>query len=567
MRLISFAVQNYRSISATARLPLRDTLTVLIGPNNEGKSNVLRGLASAMQLVAQLERVELSKQGRIRSSLYLDRIYRWDQDYPIAKQTSTPNGETQFDLEFRLEPAEIEAFRTEVGSSLNGSLPIQLSIGKGAPRFVVRKQGKGGVALSAKAVRIASFLGKRIDFQYIPAIRPASAATEVVENLVSRELGRLAENAEYQEALRKIEELQQPILEAISSSVRDTLKIFLPSVQGVEIRVPREALSRALTRSIDVVVNDGTPTPLTKKGDGVQSLAALSLMRHATQSAQTGKQLILAIEEPESHLHPNAIHQLRDVLQDMATQHQVIVTTHCPLFVDRRDIRGNIIVQNSRADRATSVEQIREMLGVRVSDNLRNAEVVLLVEGENDRTAVGPLLASISPKLAKALESGVLAIDSLAGGANLNYKVAQSRDSMCTVHCLLDNDSEGREAGKKALQAGLLSVTDLTYTTAAGMADSEIEDLFDSSCYVSALVSDFGFLAGSQHFTSIKKKFGLRIQELALQSGKLWDNQISGGVKRRIAELVSASPATALHPVRRGAIDSLVQALEAKLSK
>lgn len=47
MRLKAFSVRNYRSIRQAARIPVRADLTVLVGPNNEGKSNLLRALALA----------------------------------------------------------------------------------------------------------------------------------------------------------------------------------------------------------------------------------------------------------------------------------------------------------------------------------------------------------------------------------------------------------------------------------------------------------------------------------------------------------------------------------------
>ena len=47
MQLVSFSVTNYRSITAAYKLSVRQS-TVLIGPNNEGKSNVLRALVTAL---------------------------------------------------------------------------------------------------------------------------------------------------------------------------------------------------------------------------------------------------------------------------------------------------------------------------------------------------------------------------------------------------------------------------------------------------------------------------------------------------------------------------------------
>ncbi|MGY8689648.1 MAG: AAA family ATPase [Verrucomicrobiales bacterium] len=52
MKLESISVSRYRSISSAKRIRL-DQSTVLIGPNNEGKSNILRGLVLAMTVLAR----------------------------------------------------------------------------------------------------------------------------------------------------------------------------------------------------------------------------------------------------------------------------------------------------------------------------------------------------------------------------------------------------------------------------------------------------------------------------------------------------------------------------------
>ncbi len=501
MRLVSFAVRNYRSITVSSKIRLRDSTTALIGPNNEGKSNVLRALVVALSIASQLDRFRFGRYGRLRQgSRGEEGYYRWETDFPLNLQQKLTDGRSEFDLEFALSPKEVLEFKAEVGSSLNGTLPIQLSIGREEPTFKVIKRGRGAKTLSEKAAKIAAFIGKRIDFVYIPAVRTASTAEGVVESIVSRELQALNEYPDYKAAVAQISALQQPILARISSNIRDTLKVFLPSVKDVTVEIAAEARYRAWTRGCEVIVDDGIPTGLEKKGDGVQSLAALGLLRHASQTSAGGKHLILTIEEPESHLHSRAIHQLRAVLSDVATQHQVIITTHCPLFVDRRDVSSNILVENNRAIRASSVKAIRDSLGVRVSDNLQAAEVVLFVEGEEDRTAMNVLLAHHSQKLKSALSAGVLAIDSLQGGTNLAYKAGAARDAVCTPHALMDYDLSGKAGVDKAVKNGLLTVADVTYTSCLGMNESELEDWFDPSVYSAEFATQFGVPAASPHY-------------------------------------------------------------------
>lgn len=53
MELVSFSVTNYRSITTAYKLPVKQA-TILIGPNNEGKSNILRALVTALEVLQSL---------------------------------------------------------------------------------------------------------------------------------------------------------------------------------------------------------------------------------------------------------------------------------------------------------------------------------------------------------------------------------------------------------------------------------------------------------------------------------------------------------------------------------
>jgi putative ATP-dependent endonuclease of the OLD family len=60
----------------------------------------------------------------------------------------------------------------------------------------VLKQGKGGTTLTSKAQPIARFVARHINFAYIPAVRTATAATQIVNDLVDRELSAIESQPE-----------------------------------------------------------------------------------------------------------------------------------------------------------------------------------------------------------------------------------------------------------------------------------------------------------------------------------------------------------------------------------
>ena len=82
MRLNKFSVTNYRSIASKSDISLQD-FTVLVGKNNEGKSNLLKALNVAMNTLL------LHGKG-IRKNTILNRAYStrkghydWERDFPF----------------------------------------------------------------------------------------------------------------------------------------------------------------------------------------------------------------------------------------------------------------------------------------------------------------------------------------------------------------------------------------------------------------------------------------------------------------------------------------------------
>lgn len=569
MKLLSFSVENYRSIRKAPKLPIGQ-LTVLLGPNNEGKSNILRALTTSLKVLSSLEDafVVSGKSGPAILTLGGDTGYQWRRDFPVSLQSTSPNGQSSFDLDFELDSTEIQAFLTEVKSHLSGTLPVRIAIGKdaGSPNFRVIKRGPGSHTLSKKADAIARFIGKRLQFGYVPAIRTAEEARDVVEDMVDNELALLERDPTYASALSAIASIQEPVLKRIAESIRETLRVFIPSIQDVQLRVLEKKRVRALRRAIEIIVDDGTPTNLVLKGDGVQSLAALGMLRQASERGAGGRNLVLAIEEPESHLHPKAIHQLKQVLQEIAAKHQVIITTHCPIFVDRRELPSNIVVTSNKAAPARNIRQLRDVLGVRASDNLRNAELVLLVEGEDDEQALKALLEAASSKISLCLQNGTLAIDSMLGALHLAYKVSQLRDTLCDVQVFLDHDQAAREAVRRAETDGLITSAEITYATCLDMPESEIEDMYDEAVYTEMLKQTYNVVLTGIRPLGSRRKWTQRMRGLFSRQGQAWDDRIAREVKQKIADCVLSSPGQALNAHRRGPFDTLVRVLEEKLT-
>jgi len=354
MQLAQISVKNYRSIVEAIKNDLRQ-ISVLVGPNNEGKSNLLRAIRVAMTLVSR---------SPPPSSFALKRVYDYDADFPLQLQTQRSTAKTIFRLLFRLNEKEVADFKADFGINLNGDIPIDVSLGRNLSDLSIRvpKRGPKGQELNARSGEVTEFVSRRLHFEYIPAIRTAEEAQNVAGRMVALHMATLDSNKAYMQALEQIRRAQEPILEELSEEISDTLRQFLPNVESVKIRMPEELRRRSYERC-QILIDDGVETDLASKGDGIQSLFAIGLMRHAAKRRSRDRNLVVAVEEPESHLHPNAQHELRSVIETLSQEHQIVITTHCPLFVNRTSGRSNLIVRNNTVAPAKSIGQIREVLG------------------------------------------------------------------------------------------------------------------------------------------------------------------------------------------------------------
>ena len=559
MKLSDFSVVNYRSIT-TARKIKTNNMTVLVGKNNEGKSNILRALTLAMDIMKIYSKDPRSLQIAVRP--YLKNHYSWEKDYPISLQEKNPNGWSSIDLNFELDEQDILAIRSMTGIRLSGCIPVRVSTNGAAAKIDIPKRGTAAFADADNKKKIIEYVCFKIDFNFIPAVRTEYDALRVVDSLIEKSLETLDTNPDYINSMNKIEELQQGILDGISNQIIEPLQEFLPTVRNVQIHIQNERRRIAMRRNTEIIIDDRTPTPIQQKGDGIKSLTALAILNIP---ARVDRVSVVAIEEPESHLHPESARQLYDTIMSLSQTHQIVLTTHSPLFVNRTNLKENIIVNDGKATPVKKIKEIRDVLGIHISDNLTNAEHALIVEGEDDKIALEKLLPSMSTKIKRAIQNGTFIIDYIGGAGNLPYKLSFYRNLQCKYHVLLDNDDAGRHAGSEAERQGLLDVRNVTYAICNGSPNAEIEDCYNKAVYENAILNEFGVNINVAEFRG-NKKWSDRIAGCFLSQGKLWNDAMEKRVKLVVANEISEEVDTVLNEHKRSSMDALVTSLETLLS-
>lgn len=559
MKLLEFSVSNYRSITSAHKIKLQD-FTVLVGKNNEGKSNLLTAMNVAMKVL-----MNHGMEGAIGRARSGRGVYDWQRDFPLQFQERRSGLESIFTLSFCLEDMELNEFHLETGIRGNEIIPIRVKIGPdNCPKIEVPKRGTA--AYNKKSRQITDFISRRISFNYIQAIRTEGMAIEALQDVIWSELRMLTKNSEYVEAMQKVNNLQQNVMDNIANQLIEPLKVFLPNLKDVSIRKNTEEYLPHYTRSnIEVVIDDGIATSIRNKGDGIKSLVTLAILKDKRNMQGAS---IIAIEEPESHLHSGAIHSLVDVIQNMSENNQVIITTHNPLFVQQNKISSNIIVNNGTARIAKSIAEIRSVLGVLPSDNLKNARYILVVEGEEDKTSLQKLLPLYSDKIKNALNTNQLIIKPLGGAGNLSHDLADLKNCMCRYVVLLDNDKAGIEAADKAIANGLLKMSEIKHTICNGAPEAEFEDCLKKQVYEKVISDNFGININCSEFNG-NDKWSERMRRTFLAQGSRWTDKIAQDVKMAVARAIpeNGEIADLIIKQKSGFITGLVNAIENMLEE
>lgn len=575
MKLIRFTVEKFRSIVPRSSMDVFDK-TVLIGPNNEGKSNILRALVTALRILSAIAREPrmVTREGKTlrytRSLLGRSDPYNWEADYPVALQKTrgyTKNKKSIFTLNFELSESEFNEFKSLTQTKLKRKIiPIKIETNERDVLFTLNIPGHFyKKASEAKMTKIASFITDKINICYIDAERTASTAEESIGSILELQFRKIEEKDEFKNLLKKIDDLYSPVLEDMSNRVNELLKGFIPSIRGTKITsADNYSHSRFYHRyPFAVAIDDGVNTPLERKGSGVQSMVALFLAQYVSTSLHQSDNFILAIDEPESHLHPHGVRDIKNILDNIALNNQVIIATHSPLLVQTRDPHKNIIVKDNCAKQASKISEIRKILGVHAADNLLFGEFVLIVEGASDERILTALLSEKSDIIKNALNDNIMTISNMHGCSKISPFLSYIKDYICNYHIVLDNDNAARHEYQKLIDREQILTSEVTFWTFSGFAEAEMEDLFKPDVYMEKIKMEYGFSSdGLDILRRTNEKWSDRMKTFFSSQGAVWDEKTELSVKSILADCVVNKGLSAILPCRCSVFSALASKAE-----
>jgi len=454
LTLKSVEVQNFRSIVGT---PLRmefGNLTAIVGPNNSGKSNILRAL-------------NLFFTGEVEGAPYTT-----DLDYPKGGNLSKGD-QTKITVTVCYEPKkevliaraleELEAESTQLRLD-DELLSLRLSYSKHGVeswQFI----GKLGVKNINRTLieKVRDAVRQSVAFKYIPVGRDSlesinrEIGSELIRTIFSGWSGATKSRREINAAIDVLMQRLQPELESTSNSVTDSVREVFKEIRHLKLRLPFSNLEEMLP-SLTAVISDTAETGVRSKGAGIQTSSLIFLLKFLAdnhpQRHNARVTFIWAIEEPESFLHPSKQREMAGVMARFAQEVQTVITTHCPHFVIRDNVSCAtwVVDKHSVSPHSTYVvgkdyDLARQTLGVSLLDSMTLFPLNVVVEGPSDEILLSGALKKLAAEF--PLPSYDVKFFTAGNATSATYLFESLRsysDGATAIRLIIDGDSAGAKA-------------------------------------------------------------------------------------------------------------------------
>jgi putative ATP-dependent endonuclease of the OLD family len=509
LKLTHVRVKDFRSLAGEHEFDLTAGLNYFVGPNNAGKSNILRAIELALDPDVSYEpaRDRPARDTSVGGAPVKTRIvlsFSIGSTGPEATLTRHAQAyETALRGEVRVRSKKLTATFAE-----DHALHLVTEFGTGGAR-VTTFQAKG---MGARSLPAASPEHIALEKQFRAVLRFAVVHSgEDLESLLKgkfRDILNLVISEHLRDKVTRAEEsrltylvsLQKELLEPLRAEVEERVGNIFTEISGVEL-IPTLPSVQETLGSVEVRLVDSVSTALADKGTGIRGAVLVSMLQYL--AAQSRRSLVLAVEEPEAFLHPAAQDAVRGELQALAAQSDVtlLITTHSPHIVARTD--DSTLIQITKAADGTSnigapvagsspLGPVLESLyrDAYLSEVLErslaiphSARVILITEGYTDWELLSMCCkAAGRPDLIEDIH--VIVANKAAN------VVPQAIISKATTNkpviALLDFDNAGRQARDKLKSFGWNPASDILVLNAWPDAckhqhDVEIEDLIPTS--------------------------------------------------------------------------------------
>ena len=218
---------------------------------------------------------------------------------------------------------------------------------------------------------------------------------KLIKNLIKEKKEDIQETEnpfkELENARRIIKENANKIFEELKNEIEKTS--LVSGFDGAKLIFSFMDDEIDISKNIKIYVDDGFTAPINEKGAGIQSAIVISLFTYFVRKNAVSNSL-LCLEEPEIYLHPHACRVINKKINyfindnENNIEHQVILTTHNPVFVKDENIHNPRIFrvwkdeENGTQARYVEInEDFKNLLIREENTELFFAKKVILTEG------------------------------------------------------------------------------------------------------------------------------------------------------------------------------------------
>lgn len=335
MKLTNVRIKDFRSFVGEHEFDLTSGVNYFVGPNNSGKSNLIR----AIELVLDPDAEFMAERDRPASTVGVGppRVTRITLTFHVG---TTPPEST---LLRRAKKYEQAVKKGAAGKTYADDREVRIiaSFAGGVRQTTFGVRGAGAASLPADSdehKKLEEQLRSVVRFAVIHSGEDLESLLrgkfrEILQLVIGDHLGDALAAAE--EARSKyLEHLQTKLLEPLRTQVRDRVAVIFPEVTLAELVPDVPTVERTLS-SVDVRLGDAITTGLSDKGTGLRGGVLVAMLQYLAE--QSRRSLVLAVEEPEAFLHPGAQEAIRDELGALAKRSDVtlLVNTHSPYVISR----------------------------------------------------------------------------------------------------------------------------------------------------------------------------------------------------------------------------------------
>lgn len=255
-------------------------------------------------------------------------------------------------------------------------------------------------------------------------------------------------------AVLALENKFNEIKEDIKSRIQKLANKTLEKLKNFNENIAKDLLTNIETKTLDSLFSftfnceDGIS--FNKRGSGVKRLMLLSFFLAEKEQENSNKNIIYAIEEPETSQHPNFQIMLMNSLKELALSdnHQVILTTHTPEIVKMIDKENLIFVQKNSDKHSIHIESGDDIEISKVADTLGilpfvSYKGVIFVEGTTDRRFLKNLCRFEELKNIEDLTK--FTIVPLNGCGNIDIWIKEDYLKNSNIKCFYIKDKDKKE--------------------------------------------------------------------------------------------------------------------------